>query len=132
MFSISCSFDEESGVDIADPFGDIRFTDGRSTIIISNTYLDSWLEALINALKGIQSGAGFTVAIPEEPQPLHIDVNSDGVIALRSGSEGVVAENARTFEHALLVACQSFVTRLSSHDEAVRNPAISAIMRFSG
>ncbi|MGH9396163.1 MAG: hypothetical protein ACRD18_04860 [Terriglobia bacterium] len=130
MFSISCAFDKESGVDAMDPFGDIRLTDGRSTILIPSTYLDSWLKALVKALDQVRNGTSFAVAIPEEPKPLQIDVGIDGIITVRHGGETVVAEDSHAFEGALRVVCKTFIGRLSHLSEAFSNPAITAIRRF--
>ena len=130
MFRIACTFDKGSGVDAMDPFGDIEMTDEHSTIVLRTTYLDSWFEALVRALDGIQIGAKLTVAIPEEPKPLHIDVGADGKITIQYENEMVCIQGKQAFEAALRQACESFLDRVSGLNEAARNPAITTIRQF--
>lgn len=130
MFRIVCAFEKESGADARDPLGDVEFADSRSAIVVRTTYLDSWIEALINSLDEIRAGKSTQIQIPEEPASLYIDVAADGKIRLRSGDILVTAGDRRAFENALLEASRFFLSRIAGQEEASSNPAIQSIRVF--
>ncbi len=47
MLTITVTFEEESGLDLDDPLGDISISDDQTTLVLKTTYLDSWLAAMI-------------------------------------------------------------------------------------
>jgi len=62
--------DVEEPIDPENLLGDITLTDGQMSLGERDTYLDSWLDALIIGLKAVQAGQRVGIDIPEEPEPL--------------------------------------------------------------
>lgn len=131
MFTITCSFERESGTDAMDPLGDIELTDSHSSLLISTTYLDSWLESMIQAIDRIRSGATFQISVPEEREILRLSVGIDDQITIRHENNVVVARDRKEFETALREACKHFLAGVSIQEESTRNPAIQRVRRFS-
>lgn len=131
MFTITCSFEEESGADAMNPLGDLEFADGHSILLISTTYLDSWLESMIEAINQIRTGATFEVSVPEERETLHLNVGADDRVTIRYENDVVVARDRQEFETALREACTHFLNGVSNQDESTRNPAIQRVRMFS-
>lgn len=130
MFAIKCSFEKDSGTDAVDPLGDIELADDHSTILISKTYLDSWLDAMVGAINQIRVGAGFQISVPEEPEPLHLSIGTDERITIRFANKVVVANDRGEFEKALRDACTTFLRGVGSQDKSSRNPAIQRVRMF--
>jgi len=130
MFKINCLFEKETGTDAMNPLGDIEFTDGRSTVAVRTTYIDSWLDALIKSVYRIRQGENPEVAIPEEPVILYMKLDESGGVTVREGNYAVRAKDSLAFEEALRVACGSFLEGVTEQEEAAHNPAIREIKAF--
>jgi hypothetical protein len=130
VFRIVCVFEKESGADVRDPLGDVEFSDGRSSILVRTTYLDSWIEGLIKSLVEIRTGKSTQVGIPEEPNSLHVEVGADGKVTVRGGDSVVTADDKRAFENALLEASRFFLSRIADKEDPSDNPAVQKIRNF--
>src|SRR2546425_11642503 len=65
--------------------GDITLSDAQTRLEERDTYIDSWLVALITGLQAVQAGQSISVDIPEEPAPLDfIPVSKEVHIAYRT------------------------------------------------
>jgi hypothetical protein len=128
--TIQCIFDEEVGPSGMDPLGRLVIADGQSEVVVEPTYFDSWLAALIDALPRLSSSRHVSVAIPEEPKPLEIDVSSNGHLVISYKDQKTVAQGKKEFESALRLAVSSFLDVLKNSPEASRNRGIDPIRRF--
>jgi hypothetical protein len=113
-----------------DPLGRLVIADGQSEVVVEPTYFDSWLAALIDALPRLSSSRHVSVAIPEEPKPLEIDVSSNGHLVISYKEQKTVAQGKKEFESALRLAVSSFLDVLKNSPEASRNRGIDPIRRF--
>jgi hypothetical protein len=130
MLTIGCTFDEELGPGGVDPLGDVTISDGHSQIRIENTYLDSWLAALIDALQRLPSTPHVSVET-EEPKPMQIDVAPDGSVPLTYNGQKVVARDRKELEFAVRSAANAFLEGLKNCSDASQNRILDPIRRFS-
>jgi hypothetical protein len=128
--TIQCIFDEEFGPGGMDPLGRLVISNGESEIAIEPTYFDSWLTALIDALPQLSTAGHVSVAVPEEPKPLEIDVSSDGHLVISYKDQKTAAQGRKEFEFALRSAVGSFLAALRNSSEASQNRGIDPIRRF--
>jgi hypothetical protein len=83
---ISFTLDEEA--DLEGLVGDFSITDGERVFSRKATYVDSWLEALIDGLESIESGnATATVEIVEEPLRIDLAVTPTGLVVDAGGAD---------------------------------------------
>ncbi|MGH9967447.1 MAG: hypothetical protein ACREBG_06390 [Pyrinomonadaceae bacterium] len=122
--------DEEDGIDSLDPSGEILISDGRSLISEKHTYLDSWLDALIEGLKEIQAGKRASIDLVEEADPLVFEPQNGGV-RLTYGNTTVSVDSIEEFHRALRSATEDFLNRVNSAEEASENVLLDSIRRFS-
>ena len=62
--------DAKEPIDAENLLGDITLTVMQRSLGERDTYIDSWLDALITGLKAVQAGQSIRIDIPEEPEPL--------------------------------------------------------------
>lgn len=74
--------------------GQIAITDGVQTIREKNTYIDSWLDALIRGLQAIGDRSHCVIDLVDEPGPLVFDLSEGGL----SISYGKATVNVGTVE----------------------------------
>ena len=133
MLTITCTFDPEfaemPGVGI-DPLGEIVISGGNSEIRINDTYLDSWLAGLIDALHQLSTKTSMRVET-EEPEPLYIDAYPDGRLSISYKDKRVVARGRADLERALRVAAHCFLSEIRDEPDAARNRLIDPIRTFS-
>lgn len=130
MLTIKCTFDEQTGRDGVDPLGALVISNERSRIVIEPTFFDSWLASLIEALPRLRNPGRVTIEIHEEPNPIEIEVASDGRLAISYKDQKTVAENTGDFESALRAAAGSFLAALKDAPETWQNRGIDPIRRF--
>ena len=131
MLTIDCIFDEESGLDAADPLGILMISDGQSELRIHNTFLDSWLIALIDALHSLHALKQFLIEVPEEQKSIGLKVFDDGKIEMSYGGKTIVAGERSEFDRALRLAARKFLVGVDSVAAEPRNTDIAAIRRFA-
>jgi len=113
-----------------DPLGEIVISGGNSEIRIKDTYLDSWLAGLIDALHQLSAKASMRVET-EEPEPLYIDAYPDGRLSISYKNKRVVARGRAELERALRVAAYRFLSEIRDEPDAARNRLIEPIRTFS-
>jgi hypothetical protein len=133
MLTIACTFDEELGPGGMDPLGNITISDGQSQINIEETYLDSWLVALIESIDQLGSRSGCNLKT-EERDPMEIHLAFGGRIEISYKDRTVRAEGVRELEIAVRAACVDFFQTLETSDKARReascNRSLDPIRRF--
>ncbi len=130
MFYIRCIFEAESGLDVTNPLGNLQIGDDCSELVVPTTYLDSWLEALVNTIPKIRGDAELTVSIPEEPEGMQIKSLPNGAVSVRFKTKRVLAASKREFEDALRNTSLTFLSALGAMEGADSNPAIVLIRKF--
>src|SRR6266481_6476265 len=84
-----------------DPLGGITICDGGSSIVLSTTYLDSWLAALIAGYKRVLCANHVSVEVAEEPIALHIEVTPKGLLSISYENEALIPQPPEALETAL-------------------------------
>ena len=94
-----------------------------------DTYLDSWLDALITGLKAVQAGQRARIDIPEEPEPLVFEPVGKRVrIAYRTMT--LEAESIEELHSALRLAAQEFLQTLAAVEGGDSTTLLSSIRDF--
>ncbi|HBB35192.1 MAG TPA: hypothetical protein DDZ80_03500 [Cyanobacteria bacterium UBA8803] len=120
---------EEEGIDPIDPVGDITVTNGQTTIQVEATYLDSWFDALITGIKGVQTGSKVTVEIVEEPDLLRFEPSNGGV-KISYKNTAIVVSRIDEFIQALKLAAKDFLLRLDQIKGCECNNLLNLIRDF--
>ena len=111
--------------------GDIALSDAQTCVEERDTYIDSWLVALITGLQAVQAGQSISVDIPEEPAPLAFIPVGKGVhIAYRTSVLKV--ESIEDFRRAVCLAAEALLQQLASVPRGESNPPINSIRDFVG
>lgn len=130
MVTLKVNFEEETGLDAVDPLGDLTISDGVSTITIKTTYLDSWLAALIAGYNQSRVANHVTVEISEEPQPLLIDVSSEGLLSISYEDQTLIPQAREDLKAALKRAAESLLNALNPLPDVRRNTFLDPIREF--
>ncbi len=128
--NIKVALDETTGVDSLDPSGEIVITDGRSFISEKHAYLDSWLNALIEGLKEVESGKTASIDLVEEPYPLIFEPTNGGIRITYQGT-ALSLERIKEFREALRSAAQQFLNQAEAAGQAPESELITSIRQFS-
>jgi len=128
---IAWRLDEEMPLDPEHLLGDITLSHGDTVLQERQTYLDSWLDALITGLQAVQGGKAIRVDIPEEPDPLVFELVEKGV-RLSYRAMGIEVESVKALHCALLLAATAFLQRLAGVDGWERNALLHSIRNFVG
>jgi hypothetical protein len=130
MLKISVSLDLEDGPpDFLDLLGDLRISDGQSTITLETTFVDVWLVSLIHALPRLQS-VEHVVVEAEEPIPLRVDVDSDGSLLISNGRDSVVARTVGELQSAIREAAGALLNATRDIPNIETNPDLALISQF--
>jgi hypothetical protein len=130
MLNVSITFDEETKLDAIDLLGDLRISDGHSTIMIATTFLDSWLVALIEAYDQTRTAGHVKVEVPEEHFFLQIDVGVSGLIAISDGKSTLQPQSRDAFYRALRAASEYFLKVVVVLPGSERNTLVETIKMF--
>lgn len=76
---IEIILDEERELDAMDILGSIRLISGRDAIEQKNTFVDSWLFALVENLETIENGEQVIIDLVDEPDQLEVRSYSQGI-----------------------------------------------------
>lgn len=126
---IEWKLDEQDGLDPIDTLGNITVTDGERTIQEESTYLDSWFDALITGLKGVQAGKSLTVEIVEEPEPLIFKPDRFG-LQISYQNQSIYVNKVDEFIQTLKRAAKDFLLRVDQMTGAERNQLLNLIRDF--
>ncbi len=130
MLKISPSIPSEYEIDEIDVVGDLTVSDGRSSFTVKTTYLDSWLEELVNAFDRMQSEPLIDVAIPEDPVPLHLRLDSLGRVVLSRQGQSVLADSCAEFGSALREAANSLLKLFDGLPHSQQNKSLDTIRQY--
>jgi hypothetical protein len=126
---IAWRLDEEIPLDPENLLGDITLSNGDTVLQERQTYLDSWLDALITGLQAVQGGKAIRVDIPEEPEPLVFEPVEKGV-RLSYRAMAIEVESVEAFHCALLLAATTFLQTLAGVEGWERNALLHGIRDF--
>lgn len=76
MLTIKPIIDQEDGIDEIDVLGDLLISDTISTIVLKDTFLDSWFGALIETNTKLRNADQVVVNVPEEPESIRMQFPS--------------------------------------------------------
>jgi hypothetical protein len=130
MFKIECNFERDSGRDAIDPLGGINISDGNSTLVLKNVYLDSAFAALIQGLSELRIQDHASVEILEEPNPLRFDAGANATIRISYGNQEILAPTRDSLETALRKGAKTFLSALSDLPDSQRSETLEAIRKF--
>ena len=129
-FKIEIALDQEDGLDIEDVLGTIRISDYSGSIVEEDTYLDSWLYALIINLPGIERREIDTVDLVDEPNPLEFLYIDNGLL-MRYKDKTINIENKDVLRQAIGQAAQDLLSHFGKSAETSKNEMLSVISKFA-
>ncbi len=107
---IEWQLDMGEALDPDNLLGDITLSNAQTRLEERDTYIDSWLEALIT---GLQAGQSISVDIPEEPAPLAFIPVGKGVhIAYRTSVLNV--ESLEELRRAVCIAAEALLRQMAA------------------
>ena len=126
---IAWRLDEEMPLDLENLLGDITLSNGSTVLQERQTYIDSWLDALITGLQAVQVGKARRVDILEEPDPLVFEPVEKGVrISYRAMA--IEVESVEAFHGALRLAATTFLRKLVRVEGWEHNALLHGIRDF--
>ena len=126
---IAWRLDEEMPLDPENLLGDITLSNGPTVLQERQTYIDSWLDALITGLQAVQVGKAIQVDILEEPDPLVFEPVEKGV-RLSYRAMAIEVESVEAFHGALLLTATAFLQNLAGVKGWERNALPHGIRDF--
>lgn len=121
---------EDGGIDPIDPVGDIVLTDGQTEIRVKATYLDSWLEVLLDGLAGFQKGEKLQLEIPEEPDFLVVEPFNSG-FKISYKEKQIIAKSFTDFSKEIARVSQDFLVKINQKNVGKEsNPILQKIQEF--
>jgi len=128
---IEWHLDMGEALDLDNLLGDITLSDAQTCFEERDTYIDSWLVALITGLQAVQVGQTMSVDIPEEPAPLAFIPVGQGVhIAYRS--RVLKVESLEALRRAVCLAAEVLLQQVAGVQGGESNPSIHSIRDFVG
>ena len=121
--------DEEMPLDPESLLGDIILSNGDTVLQEQQTYIDSWLDALITGLQAVQVGKAIRVEILEEPDSLVFEPVERGV-RLSYRAMAIEVESVEAFHGALLLTATAFLQNLAGVKGWERNTLLHGIRNF--
>ncbi|NET59870.1 MAG: hypothetical protein F6K47_28095 [Symploca sp. SIO2E6] len=126
---IEWTLDEEEGIDPTDPVGNLILSDGKTTIQLESTYLDSWFEAFITGIKEITAGNSTTVEIAEEPDLLMFKYSKSGII-ISYQNQDIFVKNTDELLLVLRESAKKFIEKLDKVKIVESNNLLIVIRDF--
>jgi len=126
---ITWHLDEEVPLDQENLLGDITLSNGHTVLQERQTYIDSWLDALITGLQAVQAGKAMRVDILEEPDALVFEPVEKGV-RLSYRALALDVESVEALHDALLLAATAFLQKLTGVEGWERNAVLHSIRDF--
>jgi hypothetical protein len=109
--------------------GDITLSNVQTRLEERDTYIDSWLLALITGLQAVQAGQSISVDIPEEPAPLAFTPVGKGAhIAYRT--RVLKVESLEKLCRAVCLAAEGLLRQVAAVQGGESNPPINSIRDF--
>jgi len=121
--------EEEMPLDPESLLGDIILSDGGTVLQKRQTYIDSWLDALIVGLQAVQVGKAIRVEILEEPDPLIFEPVERGV-RLSYRAMAIEVKSVEALHSALLLTATAFLQKLAGVKGWERNTVLYGIRDF--
>ena len=121
--------DEEMPLDPENLLGDITLSHGDIVLQERQTYIDSWLDALITGLQAVQAGKAICVDIVEEPAPLVFEPVERGV-RLSYRAMAIEVKSLEALHSALLLTASAFLQKLARVKGWERNTLLHNIRDF--
>lgn len=126
---IEWRLDMDAALEPENLVGDMTLSDAQTSLGERDTYIDSWLAALIVGLQALQTGQSIHVDIPEESAPLVFAPVGKGVqISYRTMVLNV--GSVEELQRAVYIAAQALLQQLAAVEGWEGNPLISGIRDF--
>lgn len=120
---------ESERLDAESLIGHIAITDGAQVIKEKNTYIDSWIDALIRGLRACKESDLSEVDLIDEPEPLAFAVSGDNVQISYKGCS-INAGDIQSFAFTLRSAAALFLETVREEMGDVANRALGDIQDF--
>lgn len=130
MLAIKLTFEDETGLDVIDPLGDVAISDGVSAFVIRTTYLDSWVAALIFGYDQTRSADSVSVEVSEEPKPITIRGTPPGLFTISYEDQTLQPQSRQDLKVAILNAARDLLTALDKLPNNRRNKFLDPIRQF--
>ena len=109
---IEWKLDDEYELDGDDPLGEVRISGEEGCIVESCTYLDSFLEALINGISQIDN-SNQKISVDPMVEPDNIDLEYiDNVLRISYGSQCAFIHDLKQMKNALTKAVRRLVEKI--------------------
>lgn len=123
-------FKNEEPLDHEALLGHIAITNDSGIIRAKNTYIDSWLDALIRGLREIQEGSHCAIDLIDEPDPLVFDISGKELFISYRGAT-VSAGSVQSFTQALRSAASLFLETVCEDAGETGNELLKEIRDFA-
>jgi hypothetical protein len=118
-------YDEEP-IDPVDPLGNITINGDKGILKEQNLFLDTFLEALVEGLKSIETENVSNVDIVDEPDEL-VFLKYDKGIQIQYGNQNVTIFDIKSFDNQLFHVVINFIRILDEASESMKKKKLNLI-----
>ena len=121
MSYLHWNLDTEDGIDIIDPVGDLCIIGDEGKLLEKYTYLDSFFEALVEAVHSIEAGKGTVVDPIIEPNNICFELQED-FLKITYGQRTTIILNAAQFVKDVREAVRKLLKILDKQSQLQKQP----------
>jgi hypothetical protein len=127
-FQIRCQLPRAEAPDPKELLGEVTLSDGAASFSKDATYVDSWLEAFIQAYRDFERKGRGTAEIVEEPLSITISRAGGGVI-VKIGAVGLAVTDASSLRDEIRRAAATLLADAGS--DGSETPVLETIREFA-
>ena len=116
MSYLQWNLDTEDGIDLINPVGDLCIIGDEGKLVEKYTYLDSFFEALVEAVNSIEAGKGTVVDPIVEPNDICFELQKD-CFKITYKQQKTTILNATQFVKDVREAVIKLLKTLDKHSE---------------
>lgn len=111
-------------------FGIIKFSNNTGTIVEKETFLDSWLFALVEALPKLETGEDCLIDLVDEPTPVEIRREYSG-FRFSYDRKDLTFQTTSELRDPLTRACSELISQIEDKSEIQNSDTLPTIASFA-
>ncbi len=127
---IELTYDEDFELNAEEILGKIKLSKDRQAIEEDNTYLDSWIIALIEGLHKIEGNGRVLLDLIEESASLEME-RSNELLVIKYKTQKVVLDGVEELRAALKESAQSMILKFRSDENFGQNNLLKQVSAFA-
>lgn len=123
MKYLELTFDLDSGIELANPLGDLTIRGEKSEIKAKSVFLDTFLEGLVKGIDALAEKNEISIDTFDEPNPI-IFSRIENDISISYESDSVMIPNYLEFKNELIRIIQYFLKIVDDESKLQQNKTV--------